>query len=119
MQSWYTSQHSKDGTCLLDWQSRYRARQIFMHCDCFAVCVAAIIDRRCKSTGPRSQAPTEVTAKVPIIGPSVTMLISNRDTTTPSLSERPYYHRGVCAWSRLCCAVPRSDNRQAKSVPSR
>jgi len=55
-----------------------------------AVCAASIIDPRCKSTGPRSQAPTEVTAKVPIIAPSATMPIFNRDTFTPSLSERSY-----------------------------
>src|SRR6266436_7374601 len=36
LQSWYTPRHSKDGICFKDWQSRYRARQLFMHC-CLAV----------------------------------------------------------------------------------
>jgi hypothetical protein len=119
MQSWYTSRHSKDGTCFWDWQSRYRARQSFMHCDCFAVCAASIIDPRCESTGPRSQAPTEVTAKVPIIAPSATTPISNRDTFTPSLSERSYYHRGVCAWKLLVlrCSLLRQPAGQVRFGP--
>src|SRR6202035_1724714 len=36
LQSWYTPRHSKDGICFKDRQSRYRARQLFMHC-CLAV----------------------------------------------------------------------------------
>src|SRR6476619_5639413 len=77
-----------------------------MHCDCLAACAASIIDPRCKSTGPRSQAPTDVTAKAPIIAPSATMPTPNRDIFAPLLNERAYYHRGVCARSHLCWALP-------------
>ena len=40
LQSWYTPRHSKDGICFKDRQSRYRARQLFMHC-CLAASAAA------------------------------------------------------------------------------
>ena len=40
LQSWYTPRHSKDGICFKDRQSRYRARQLFMHC-CLAVSATA------------------------------------------------------------------------------
>jgi hypothetical protein len=119
MQSWYTSRHSKDGTCFWDWQSRYRARQSFMHCDCLAVCAASIIDPRCKSTGLCSQAPTEVTAKVPIIAPSATMPIFNLDTFTPRGVRGHISIAAFVRGSHLCSAVPCSDNRQVKSASSR
>ena len=56
--------------------------------------------------GRAPRRPTEVTAKVPIIAPSATMPTPNRDIFAPSLNERSYYHRGVCARSHLCWAVP-------------
>jgi hypothetical protein len=46
------------------------------------------------------QAPTEVTAKVPIVAPSVTMPISNRDTFYP-LVEREV----ILSSRRLCTEV--------------
>jgi hypothetical protein len=40
VQSWYTPRHSNEGSCFRSRHSRYRARQVFMHC-CLAVRAAA------------------------------------------------------------------------------
>jgi len=47
------------------------------------------------------------------------MPISNRDTFTPSLSERSYYHRGVCAWKSLVlrCSLLRQPAGQVRFGP--
>lgn len=47
------------------------------------------------------------------------MPISNRDTFTPSLSERSYYHRGVCAWKLLVsrCSLLRQPAGQVRFGP--
>ena len=47
------------------------------------------------------------------------MPISNRDTFTLSLSERSYYHRGVCAWKSLVlrCSLLRQPAGQVRFGP--